>query len=188
MMAFVEIRDLRKQYNPPNGPFAVGPKGGVSFEIAEGEIFSLLGPNGAGKTTTISIMSTLLAPTSGDVKSVGLLADVATAVRSVDIKAEKLEKITTLTEKLAAQIPILDARMVDCFEALDRFLMQHFAHRYDNTGYDLRLRITDAERVQPAWVNVEIDWDNTALVLKHFILDLDKLVGHIEDLSNYNRA
>ena len=40
---------------------------GVSFEIAEGEIFGLLGPNGAGKTTTISMISCLLAPTSGEV-------------------------------------------------------------------------------------------------------------------------
>lgn len=38
----------------------------VSFAIEEGEVFSLLGPNGAGKTTTISMLSCLLAPTSGD--------------------------------------------------------------------------------------------------------------------------
>lgn len=37
----------------------------VSFTILQGEIFSLLGPNGAGKTTTISMLSCLLAPTSG---------------------------------------------------------------------------------------------------------------------------
>jgi ABC-2 type transport system ATP-binding protein len=39
---------------------------GISFEIEEGEIFSLLGPNGAGKTTTISMLCTLLSPTSGN--------------------------------------------------------------------------------------------------------------------------
>jgi len=38
---------------------------GVSFEVAAGEVFGFLGPNGAGKTTTISILCTLLSPTSG---------------------------------------------------------------------------------------------------------------------------
>src|SRR5947208_16268178 len=33
---------------------------GVSFDVAEGEIFGLLGPNGAGKSTLIRMMTTLL--------------------------------------------------------------------------------------------------------------------------------
>ena len=63
MSLIVEVNDLRKQYNPPEGVTAVQ---GVSFAIKQGEIFSLLGPNGAGKSTTISMLSCLLAPTGGD--------------------------------------------------------------------------------------------------------------------------
>jgi ABC-2 type transport system ATP-binding protein len=40
---------------------------GLDFTVREGEIFGLLGPNGAGKTTAISIICTLLRPTSGGV-------------------------------------------------------------------------------------------------------------------------
>jgi len=44
----------------------------VSFEVAAGEIFAFLGPNGAGKTTTIKVLTTLLSPTSGQVRVDGL--------------------------------------------------------------------------------------------------------------------
>lgn len=40
---------------------------GISFEVKRGEVFGLLGPNGAGKSTTISIISTLLKPTGGQI-------------------------------------------------------------------------------------------------------------------------
>ncbi len=37
----------------------------LNLEVDEGEIFGLLGPNGAGKTTLISMLCTILKPTSG---------------------------------------------------------------------------------------------------------------------------
>ncbi len=58
-MPIIEVRDLVKRYN---GTEAVS---GVSFDVAEGEVFGFLGPNGAGKTTTINILCTLLNFDSG---------------------------------------------------------------------------------------------------------------------------
>jgi ABC-2 type transport system ATP-binding protein len=46
----IAVRDLRKSY----GDYEA--LRGISFEIAEGEVFGLLGPNGAGKTTTVEIL------------------------------------------------------------------------------------------------------------------------------------
>jgi ABC-2 type transport system ATP-binding protein len=40
----------------------------ISFDVAPGEIFAFLGPNGAGKSTTIKILTTLLRPTSGEIR------------------------------------------------------------------------------------------------------------------------
>ena len=45
---------------------------GLSFEIAEGEVFGLLGPNGAGKTTTIQVLAGLLIPDSGTARVCGI--------------------------------------------------------------------------------------------------------------------
>jgi ABC-2 type transport system ATP-binding protein len=65
-MPRVVVHDLRKQYD---GTKAVD---GVSFEIAEGEIFGLLGPNGAGKTTTVECVIGLREPDAGHVEVCGI--------------------------------------------------------------------------------------------------------------------
>ncbi|WP_161879393.1 ABC transporter ATP-binding protein [Alkalibacterium sp. MB6] len=58
----LETKQLRKTFK---SSVAVQ---GVSLYLEEGESVGLLGPNGAGKSTTISMMSTLLPPTSGEVR------------------------------------------------------------------------------------------------------------------------
>ncbi len=59
-MHILETTDLVKKFNTFTAVNC------INFHIQQGEIFGLLGPNGAGKTTTISMLSTLLKPTSGD--------------------------------------------------------------------------------------------------------------------------
>jgi ABC-2 type transport system ATP-binding protein len=46
----IVVSDLTKSYG------TVAALRGVSFSVAEGEVFGLLGPNGAGKTTTVEIL------------------------------------------------------------------------------------------------------------------------------------
>jgi ABC-2 type transport system ATP-binding protein len=45
---------------------------GISFTVAEKEIFALIGPNGAGKSTTLKMLATILNPTSGKAEIYGL--------------------------------------------------------------------------------------------------------------------
>jgi ABC-2 type transport system ATP-binding protein len=40
----------------------------ISLKVDQGDIFAFLGPNGAGKTTTIKMLTTLLKPTSGEIR------------------------------------------------------------------------------------------------------------------------
>jgi ABC-2 type transport system ATP-binding protein len=63
--AAISVHGLRKSY----GDYEAVR--GISFEIAEGEVFGLLGPNGAGKTTTIEILEGYRPREAGEVDVLG---------------------------------------------------------------------------------------------------------------------
>src|SRR5690242_8066607 len=60
----IDVQELTKQFPLPGGRELTAVDG-VSFSVAEGEVYGLLGPNGAGKTTTLRMLLGLLRPTSG---------------------------------------------------------------------------------------------------------------------------
>lgn len=71
------INDLTRTFVTSVGTFRRKSKeitalDGVSLSIKEGELFGLLGPNGSGKTTITRILTTILLPTSGTVRLMGL--------------------------------------------------------------------------------------------------------------------
>lgn len=67
MTNIISVNNLVKRYNKADK----NAVDGVSFDVREGEFFAFLGPNGAGKTTTISILTTTLAKTSGEITIAG---------------------------------------------------------------------------------------------------------------------
>ena len=94
----------------------------VSFTIQEGEIFSLLGPNGAGKTTTISMLSTLLAPTSGDAQ-----------INGFSIKNDNMQ-----VRKYIGIVP-QEVALYDDLTALEN--LQYWGKLYDLKGRELDQRV-----------------------------------------------
>ncbi|GAA2579236.1 ABC transporter ATP-binding protein [Actinomadura fulvescens] len=61
----IQVSELRQRY----GDFEA--VGGISFEVAEGELFALLGTNGAGKTTTLETLEGFREAGSGTVRVLG---------------------------------------------------------------------------------------------------------------------
>ena len=85
-MSVIEAESLRRVYRTTTGvfrrrPLEVEAVRGISFQVERGKLFGLLGPNGAGKTTTIKMLITLLLPTSGSARVLGL--DVVDDAREV---------------------------------------------------------------------------------------------------------
>lgn len=60
-MPVLEVKKIKKYFGK------LKAVNGISFVVEENEIFGLLGPNGCGKTTTQRMLTTLLAPTSGEI-------------------------------------------------------------------------------------------------------------------------
>ena len=76
-MNVIEVNNLVKRYKGAKMPSVDD----ISFAVGKGDFFAFLGPNGAGKTTTISILTTTLSMTAGEVKIAGF--DIIKEARKV---------------------------------------------------------------------------------------------------------
>ena len=66
MKPVIETTNLSKHYGDLRAVDS------VSLRVAPGEIYAFLGLNGAGKTTTIRMLTSLIAPTAGTARVLGL--------------------------------------------------------------------------------------------------------------------
>ncbi len=105
----------------------------ISFDVEEGMIFGFLGPNGAGKTTTISILCTLLSPTSGRTLIAGFdcMREPAKVRKSIGIVFQDttLDKDLTAYENLVFHAYLYSLPKAERRERVDAVL--RFVDLYD---------------------------------------------------------
>lgn len=100
----------------------------LAFKVEEGRIYGLIGPNGAGKTTTLRIISTLILPTQGSAKVLGL--DV------VNEASEVRKLITYLPEEAGA------------YKNLSGYEYLQFMGKFNSqNGADLKQMVEEAARI-----------------------------------------
>ena len=108
----IEVDHLVKRYDE------VVAVDDLSFSVEPGELFGFLGPNGAGKTTTISILCTLLAPTSGHTRVAGF--DCLRQPRDVRTQIGIIFQDPSLDERLTAWENLLFHAMIYHVPARER--------------------------------------------------------------------
>lgn len=99
MTTTVEVTNLVKNYG------AFQALKGITFHIAEGEIFGLIGPNGAGKTTALRVLATLLTLNGGTVTILGhdLVKDASEIRKHISYLPEDAGAYKTLTGRAYLQ-------------------------------------------------------------------------------------
>lgn len=95
MTPILEVDQLAKKFGEHQAVKDIG------FAVDEGEVFGLLGPNGAGKTTTISMLTGVLAPTSGTARIGGcdIVKDQMQVKRMIGLVPQDLALYPTLSAR-----------------------------------------------------------------------------------------
>ena len=88
----LHVENLTKRYGD------VEAVRGISFAVAEGEVFGLLGPNGAGKTSTIEILEGLRTPDGGNISVCGF--DPRTHAKELKHEIGAALQATSLPDKI----------------------------------------------------------------------------------------
>jgi len=137
---------------------------GVDLIVEPGEIFGLLGPNGAGKTTTMKMLATLLIPTSGTIRVLGIdplerprevrarLGAMLSGERSLYWKLtgrENLEYFAALYHVPPSETKARIAKVLAAVKLADR--AEDYVERY-STGMRQRLALARALLPDPALV------------------------------------
>lgn len=129
----IQVENLCKAYGD------VKAVNGISFSVGAGNLFSFLGTNGAGKTTTISILTTLLANSSGNAVIGGFDverdAEKVRELIGVVFQDSVLDPVLSVTENLVVRGSLYGLRGEKLKSAVDNAAKLTGISEYANRRY-----------------------------------------------------
>ena len=160
---------------------------GIGFSLPQAGFLSIFGPNGAGKTTLLRVMATLLRPSSGQAKLLGLdLKEQAAEIRGqIGFISHRSMLYPDLSAEenlmLAAQLYGLENPRQRVFELLEIVELSHRRHdavRGFSRGMTQRISIARALIHAPRLVFLDEPYSGLD---PHAVEILDGLIGSIRD-------
>ncbi|OGL30604.1 hypothetical protein A3D14_03305 [Candidatus Saccharibacteria bacterium RIFCSPHIGHO2_02_FULL_47_12] len=113
-MSVVEVKNLSKVYG--SGHTSVKAVDNINLKIEAGDIVLIMGPSGSGKTTLISMIGTLLKPTSGQIIIDNEDTAVLSDTKMADLRLHKLgfmfqsfNLLSALTAEQNVVVPLIVA-------------------------------------------------------------------------------
>lgn len=171
----------------------------VSFDIKKGDVFGIVGLNGCGKSTTLKIISGILEPTNGTVKTYGTIAPLIELGAGFDMDLTARENIYLNGSVLGYSKKFMDEKFDEIVEFSE---MQEFLDvpmKNYSSGMVARIGFAIATVTTPdilivdeilavgdflfqqkceERINAMINDDTTVIIVSHSIEQIERLCKH----------
>lgn len=179
----------------------------VSFNIKKGDVFGLVGLNGSGKSTMLKIISGILTPTKGSVKTVGTIAPLIELGAGFDMDLTARENIYLNGSVLGYSKKFMDEKFDEIVEFSEMREFLDTPMKNYSSGMVARIGFAIATMTKPdilivdeilavgdfhfqekceRRINEMINDDTTVIIVSHSIDQIERLCKHCAWLEKGN--
>lgn len=177
----------------------------VSFSVEKGDVFGILGLNGSGKSTMLKIISGILKPTKGTVKTEGLIAPLIELGAGFDMELTARENIFLNGSVLGYSKKFMESKFDEIVEFSEMHDFLDAPMKNYSSGMVARVGFAIATITKPDIlivdeilsvgdfhfqekcenrINEMIEGDTTVIIVSHSIEQIERLCKHCMWLEN----
>lgn len=171
----------------------------ISFDIKKGDVFGIVGLNGCGKSTTLKMISGILEPTKGTVKTYGTIAPLIELGAGFDMDLTARENIYLNGSVLGYSKKFIDEKFQDIVDFSEMHEFLDVPMKNYSSGMVARIAFAIATVTTPdiliideilavgdflfqqkceQRINAMIGDDTTVIIVSHSIEQIERLCKH----------